>query len=185
MKKIKLISLLALGIASFIAYSNGAIASETGNNSEVSDKSLIEDGNLLKNIKLPGLKVLSDYSVPITETEGVKEILSEQAGQLYAAFSRKLEGVRSISYGIVHEGDKLSFVKFNVAEGDSDNKQGDASVLDESCPVGLRLIKICYTRSCVEDTLAELGQHFSNGDTIYVHHSGLGGVIICSDIKMN
>jgi len=182
MKKLKLVSLLALGIASFIAYSNGAIASENSNNSEVSDKSLIEDGNLLKNIRLSGLKVLSDYSIPITEQEGVTEILSEQAGQLYATFSRKLEGVRSISYRIVHEGDKLSFVKFNVVEGDSDDKQGDESALDEDCADGVELEEVCYSESSVIDTLTELGQDFSKGDTIYLRHNGPDGVIICSDV---
>jgi len=187
MKKIKLTSLgiLVFGIASFMAYPTGLIASETSNDSGASDKSRIVEGNLFENLKFDGLKILEDFSVPITEKEGVSEILSKQAGQLYGAFSRKLKGVRSISYSIVHEGDKLSFKDFNVVEGNSDDKQGDASVLDEGCPDGLELINTCYSESCVAATLADLGRYFQKGDTIYIHHNGLiGGVIICSDIEM-
>jgi len=185
MKKLKLVSLGALvfGIASFIAYSTGAIANENSNNSEVADKSRIVEENLFKNLKLDGLKILEDFSVPITEKEGVKEILSKQAGELYGAFSRKLEGMPSISYYIVHDGDKLGFVKFNVVEGNLDDKQGGLSALGADCPDGLNYIKTCYTQSCVEDTLAELGKDFSRGESIYLHHDGLGGVIICSDVK--
>jgi len=189
MKKIKLVSLgaLFLGIASFIVSSNGAIASEVSNDSEISNKSLVEDENFFKNINFEGvfdgLEILKDFSVPITEKEGVKEILSKQAGELFGHFSKKSKGMPSISYYIAHEGDKLSFKNFNVVEGNSDDKQGGAPVLDEDCPPGLTYVKTCYTQSCVAETLSELGKDFSSGETIYIRHNGLGGVIICSDVE--
>jgi len=166
-----------------MAYPNGLIASETSNDSEGPNKSRIVEGNLFKNLKLDGLKILEDFSVPITEKEGVKEILSKQVGELFGHFSKKSKGMPSISYYIVHEGGKLSFVKFNVVESNSDDKQGDASVLDGDCPDGLELIEVCYSKSCVEKTLRELEDGFDKGKTIYIHHDGLGGVIICSDVK--
>jgi len=186
MKKIKLVSLgaLFLGIASFIAYSNEAIASETSNNSEVSNKTLPDDGSLFRGIKFEKLEILKDFSVPITEKEGVKEMLSKQVGELYGHFSKKSKGMPSISYRIVHEGDKLSFVDFKVVESKSGEKQGDAPAPHYDCPDGLELIEVCYSKSCVEKTLRELEDGFDKGKTIYIHHDGLGGVIICSDVEI-
>jgi len=125
MKKTKLASLCALfiGIASFIAYSNGAMASENSNDSEDSNecRCRIVEENLFKGLKFIGLKILPDFSIPITEEDGVEEILTRQVGELYDAFNR--EGVPPISYRIVHEGDKISFVDFKVYDGyGSDDK---------------------------------------------------------------
>ncbi|WP_156469153.1 hypothetical protein [Cephaloticoccus primus] len=187
MKKMKLISsgVLVFGVASFIAYSNGA--HESGNNSQVSNKSLVEDGGLLENISFEGvfdgLVILPDFSVPITEQEGVKEILLKQVGEILGHFNRNLKEGGSISYNIVHNGDELSFVDFNVVEGKSGDKQGSAPVLDEDCPPGLTFIKVCYSKSCVEGILEELAKDFSKGEIVYLRHNGLGGVVICSDVR--
>jgi len=189
MKKIKSVSLgaLLLGIVSFIASSIGGIASEKSNDSEVSNKTLPKEEISLKNINFEGvfdgLEILKDFSVPITEKEGVKEILSKHVDEVYGPFNRKLKYSPSISYRIVHEGDELSFVKFNVVEGNSGDKQGDASVQGGDCPDGLEYVTTCYSESCVRETLAELGKDFSDGESIYLHHDGFGGVIICSDVK--
>jgi len=190
MKKMKLIPLgtLVFGIASFMAYSNGAIASETSNNSEVSNKTLVEDEDFFKNINFEGvfdgLEILKDFSVPITEQEGVGEILSKYVGEDLAHFNRKLEGISSISYRIVHEGDKLSFVDFKVVESKSDEKQGGSPAPHYDCPDGLNYITTCYSESCVQETLMELKGGFSKGKTIELYNDGFGGIIICSDVEI-
>jgi len=183
MKKMKLISLgtLVFGIASFMAYPNGLIASETSNNSEVSNETRIVEGNLFKNLKLTGLKILVDFSVPITEKEGVKEILSKQGSKLYGAFNR--DGVPSISYYIVHEGDKVSFKNFNVRKDSVDEKQEKPPVSYWNCPDGLDYVKTCYDENCVMETLRELGEDFSDGELIYIHNDGMFGIIICSNVR--
>jgi len=185
MKKIKLISLGALvfGIASFIAYSNGAIASENSNDSEVSNKTIPKEEVSLKNIKLnlDGLEIFKDFSIPITEKEGVREILTKEVGKVLRNLNRDSESTRSMSYTVVHEGDKLSFINIKVVEEKLDNKQGDAPLYYDDCPDGLELIKICYDDACVQETLRELLGHFSRGETIHIRHDGFGGIIICSD----
>jgi len=155
---------LVFGIASFMAYPNGLIASETSNDSEISNKTLPKEEITLKNIKLnlDGLEIFKDFSIPIN-------------------LNRDPKSVRSMSYTVVHEGDKLSFTNIKVVEEKSDNKQGDAPLYDDDCPDGLDLIKICYDDACVQETLRELLGHFSRGETIHIRHDGFGGIIICSD----
>jgi len=190
MKKIKSVSLGALlfGIVSFIASSNGGIASEKSNNSEVSNESIPKEEISLKNINFEGvfdgLEILKDFSVPITEKEGVKEILSKYVGEDLAHFNRKLEGISSISYRIVHNGDKLSFVDFKVVESKSDEKQGGSPGPHYDCPDGLDYIKTCYSEACVQETLMELKDGFEKGKTIALYNNGFGGVIICSDVDI-
>jgi len=187
MKNNKLVSLGALfcGIASFISCSSEVIASANRSNLEVSNKSLVADEHFFKNINFEGvfagLEILKDFSVPITEKEGVKEIISKEVGKVLSNFfDGKVKGIRSISYRIVHDGDKVSFTNLKVVEADSDEEQGGYS----DCPDGLSHIKTCFSRDCVQETLGELEQYFSSGDTIYIHHDVLGGVIIYSDVKM-
>jgi len=188
MKKTKFVALatLIIGIACFVACSNEEITSENSNNSEILNKFLVEDENFLKGISFDGvfdnLVIFKDFSVPITEQEGVKEILLKYIIENFNAFNENSEGIVSISYSVVHNGDKLSFVNFNVVENSSNYKHRGAPV-GYTCPAGLSLVKTCYFQSCVEETLNGLAGNFSSGSIITIEHTGLGGVKICSNIK--
>jgi len=182
---------LIFGIAVFIACSNEEITKEKASDSEILNKSLVEDilmedENFLKGISFEGvfdnLVLFKDFSVPITEQENVKQILLKYITENFNAFNENSEDIVSISYSIVHNGDKLSFINFSVVENSSNYKHRGTPV-GYTCPAGQSLVKTCYFQSCVEETLKGLAGNFSSGSIITIEHTGLGGVKIYSNIK--
>jgi len=98
LKKTKLVALatLILGIAFFTACSDEGITSENSNNSEVLNKSLvedlsIEDENFFSGISFEGifdnLVIFKDFSVQITDQESAKDILLKYIEEGFEAFN--------------------------------------------------------------------------------------------------
>lgn len=123
-----------------------------------------------------------NFSIPLTSynKNQISEILISNIKEINKFY--KNGDYKIYSFIITHEGNEISFKNFK----NINNKAGKgepASDLNYKCPNGLSLINTCYSQSCVEETLANLGSNFSSGETISLYHNGLGGVKICSNVN--
>jgi len=106
--------------------------------------------------------------------EAVENIIIESRGEIEA-----------VIYDIIREENGVKFYNFNYYSPMSGGPVDDIEweLAKWKCPSGQSLINTCYSSTCVEDTLKELAENFSSGETITMHHSGLGGVKICADVQ--
>ena len=136
-------------------------------------------------------ELLNDFSVPLSNTKSGNEleqiILSNE--KLVKDFVQNEASTIGLKYKMKLNNNSLSFYDFEVVKADdiTQMKIGRSiGIFDNvvwDCPDGQSLVERCHSEECVKKTLAGQASNFSSGETITVHHGGLAGVKICSDVE--
>ncbi|WP_109853023.1 hypothetical protein [Aquimarina sp. AU58] len=166
--KVKKISLLAL------VFSIGFISCEQQ-----------EDISNEQNYKMKTSDLnIYDKEVDLSQSKlSVSQIVKDYVGDVQVFIEEN--NFKSVKYQIVFNNDKIKISNFEIVTTIAD-KNGEWTAMDEafSCPGGQDLVDTCWSQDCVEDAVASQAEHFSNGETISIHHTGvLGGVKVCSNVQ--
>lgn len=137
-------------------------------------------------------KQFEDFEINLpksTSADGIINVILKNYNKLENSLAESTEPV-SVSYNITYYNNKLKYSDFKTYDLENYNmKTTGPSAIDLiiadafECPSGQTHVETCFSQSCVEETLGGLGSNFSRGESISLHHTGLGGVKICSNVQ--
>jgi hypothetical protein len=137
------------------------------------------------------INIWQDYSVNLNDQKSnntIKNTILQNIDEVTEALKNSPELV-GVKYKATISGNTLTFSDFIVVKpSDLDQTKSVEPVgffnnTVWGCPDGQKLVSRCYNQQCVIDALSDLGSRLSTGETITIHHAGVAGVKICSDVK--
>lgn len=163
----------------------GLISCESDYQDEITEEPILSENAV--NAFASKINFFDDYAVPVEKdsVQKLKRVLLQNYDGVNRIIDNSEGEIEGVLYDVVRSADSVHFKNFHVNAPKSGGPVSDIEwdMLAWKCPDGQSLVDTCYSEDCVKETLSDLADNFSFGETITMHHSGIAGVKICADVK--